>query len=82
MRSLFLTVGGGLRSIKMFAICAPANKVSLNTAAIQHPIDHAGAKRLAVSAWSWRLMRPTPDRRSAGGWEVLLTETQNIGWDA
>jgi len=65
-----LTVGGGIRSVEdMRAILlAGADKVSLNTAAVQHPeLLSAGAQRFGSQC----IVLAIDARRVSGGWEVV-----------
>ncbi|HEX2913553.1 MAG TPA: imidazole glycerol phosphate synthase subunit HisF [Chloroflexia bacterium] len=77
------TIGGGIRSVadmqKMLA--AGADKVSINTSAVQNPAlikagaDHFGRQCIVLAI--------DAKRRSEGGWEVYLHGGRTpTGWDA
>lgn len=80
-----LTVGGGIRSVEdMRAILlAGADKVSLNTAAVQNPdLLSAGAQRFGSQC----IVLAIDARRVPGGWEVVThggrtpTGIDALGW--
>ena len=78
-----LTVGGGIRTIEDIRtlLNAGADKISLNTAAVQHPAlitqgaRHCGAQCIVVAIDAKR-------RASGHGWDVYIYGgRKNTGWD-
>lgn len=77
------TVGGGLRTVKAIreALLAGADKVSLNTAAIQNPqLISEGAERFGAQCMVTAI---DARKRQGGGWDVYTHGgRQNTGLDA
>src|SRR5512135_2390114 len=65
-----LTVGGGIRAVEdmRLILLAGADKVSVNTAAVQHPeVLSSGAERFGSQCI---VLAIDARRRASGGWEV------------